>query len=212
MRVKLLARFQNITVIKWSLMSNDTLFYQAYLSSRKSISRLVARIVPPHEIEDIVQETYVRICQIENKENITSPKSFMYKTARNLALDYQKQANVRLVDGVDSMEVLEQLLSNSYKDEMYENALTQSEFSHFCEAVRLLPIQCRKVFVLKKVYGYSQREIAAQLNLSESTVEKHISSGMKRCTLFMRNTQNKVTKEKATSSRAAQVKTGGTYE
>lgn len=190
-------------------MSNDTLFYKAYLTSRKSISRLVSRIVPPHEIEDIVQETYVRICQIKNKENITSPKSFMYKTARNLALDYQKQANVRLVDGAENMEVLEQLLSNHQKDEMYENALIQSEFSHFCEAVRLLPVQCRKVFVLKKVYGYSQREIAAQLNLSESTVEKHISTGIKRCTLFMRKTQNKVTKEIETSS---QVHKGGTYE
>lgn len=168
-------------------MSNDTLMYKAYLASRKSISRLVARIVPPHEIEDIVQETYVRICQIENKESITSPKSFMFKTAKNLALDYQKQANVRLVDGIENMEVLEHLMSEHSKDEMYESALTNSEFSYFCEAVRQLPVQCRKVFVLKKVYGYSQREIAVQLNLSESTVEKHISTGMKRCTLFMRN-------------------------
>lgn len=167
-------------------MSNDTLFYKAYLASRKSISRLVARIVPPHEIEDIVQETYVRICQIENKESISSPKSFMYKTARNLALDFQKQASNRLVDGIDNMEAFEHLLSEPNKDEMYENALSDSEFSHFCEAVRLLPVQCRKVFVLKKVYGYSQREIAAHLTLSESTVEKHISTGMKRCTLFMR--------------------------
>ncbi len=197
-------------MIEWGLMSNDTLFYKVYLKSRKSISRLVARIVPPpHEIEDIVQETYVRICQIENKENITSPKSFMYKMAKNLALDFQKQANVRLVDGVENMEVLEQLLSNHHTDEMYENALTESEFSHFCEAVRLLPVQCRKVFVLKKVYGYSQREIAAQLNLSESTVEKHISTGIKRCTLFMRKTQNKIIKGSATSSQSIP---GGTYE
>lgn len=190
-------------------MSYDTLFYKAYLSSRKSISRLVARIVPPHEIEDIVQETYVRICQIENKENITSPKSFMYKTARNLALDFQKQANVRLVDGIEDMEALEQLLSSHHKDEMYENALTESEFSNFCEAVRLLPVQCRKVFVLKKVYGYSQREIAAQLNLSESTVEKHISTGMKRCTLFMRKTKSHIKKGSAASSQSI---AGGTYE
>ncbi|MCI2283075.1 RNA polymerase sigma factor [Colwellia sp. MSW7] len=193
-------------------MSNDTLFYKAYLTSIKSISRLVARIVPPHEIEDIVQETYVRICQIENKENITSPKSFMYKTARNLALDYQKQANVRLVDGIDNLETLEQLLSDHHKDEMYENILTQNEFAHFCEAVRQLPIQCRKVFVLKKVYGYSQREIAAQLNLSESTVEKHISTGMKRCTLFMRKMQTPLTSKNTKIVQISPVKVGGTYE
>ncbi|GAA6171649.1 hypothetical protein NBRC116592_13190 [Colwellia sp. KU-HH00111] len=193
-------------------MSNQTLLHKAYLTSRKSISRLVARIVPPHEIEDIVQETYVRICQIENKEKITSPKSFMYKTAKNLALDYQKQANVRLVDGIENMETLERLLSDQSKDEMYENALANSEFSYFCEAVRLLPVQCRKVFVLKKVYGYSQREIAVQLNLSESTVEKHISTGMKRCTLFMRKTQDNAVHEKEPSFQDTQLKNGGTYE
>ena len=54
--------------------------YKVYLASRKSLSSVVARIVPPHEIEDIVQETYVRICQIKNTENISSPKSFIYKT------------------------------------------------------------------------------------------------------------------------------------
>jgi RNA polymerase sigma factor (sigma-70 family) len=189
-------------------MSSDTLFYKIYLASRKSISRVVSRIVPPDEIEDIVQETYVRICQIENKENITSPKSFMYRTARNLALDYQKRAGVKLVDRVDDLQALEYLLSND-ADEMYENTLINNEFSHFCEAVRQLPTQCCKVFVLKKVYGYSQREIAAQLDLSESTVEKHIATGMKRCTLFMRNINKLESKSSASTSQSI---AGGTHE
>lgn len=189
-------------------MTANTLFYKVYLASRKGLSNVVARIVPPHEIEDIVQETYVRICQIKNTDNISSPKSFIYKTARNLALDYQKQANIRLVDGIDNMEALEQLLAEHQKDEMYENALTDSEFSNFCEAVRLLPVQSRKVFVLKKVYGYSQREIAAQLNLSESTVEKHIATGMKRCTLFMRQSTKHVHKHSHSSKKSV----GGSYE
>jgi len=92
---------------------------------------------------------------------------------------------------------------------MYEKALTDSEFSNFCEAIRLLPVQCRKVFVLKKVYGYSQREIAAQLNLSESTVEKHIATGMKRCTQFMRQSTKSVYGQPNTSS---QLNAGGRNE
>jgi RNA polymerase sigma-70 factor (ECF subfamily) len=59
------------------------------------------------------------------------------------------------------------------------------------------------------VYGYSQREIAAQLSLSESTVEKHISTGMKRCTLFMRNI-NKL--ENKTAASSFQNIAGGEYE
>ena len=70
-------------------------------------------------------------------------------------------------------------------DETYQHVAAGEEFSNFCEAVRILPVQCRKVFVLKKVYGYSQREIAIELEISESTVEKHIALGMKRCINFM---------------------------
>lgn len=190
-------------------MSDNTLFHRVYLSSRKSLSRLVARIVPPHEIEDIVQETYVRICQIENTDNISSPKSFMFKTARNLALDFQKQADNRLVDGVDNCEAFDQIKGELYKDEMYENAHTSIEFNYFCEAVRQLPVQCRKVFVLKKVYGYSQKEIAKELNLSQSTVEKHISTGMKKCTLFMRKVEQG---QMSVNSSAKQVNVRGSYE
>ena len=47
-------------------------------------------------------------------------------------------------------------------------------------------MQCRRAFVLKKVYGYSIKEIATELAISEKTVEKHIAQGIKRCTLYMR--------------------------
>ena len=41
----------------------------------------------------------------------------------------------------------------------------------FTEAVATLPPQCQRVFVMKRVYGYSQRDIAARLKISESTVK-----------------------------------------
>ena len=41
------------------------------------------------------------------------------------------------------------------------------EFGHFCDAIRLLPLQCRKAFILRKVYGYSQKEIASNLDISD---------------------------------------------
>jgi RNA polymerase sigma-70 factor (ECF subfamily) len=146
-------------------------------------------MVPPHEIEDIVQETYVRLCQVENIERIDSPKAFMYKTARNLALDYIKRADTKKVDRVESQQMLDDLVNGDNKmvDEMYHSTIIDKEFKHFCDAVRMLPVQCRKVFVLKKVYGNSQKEISEQLGISQSTVEKHISNGLKRCTVYMSN-------------------------
>ena len=179
--------------------SNNTL-HNAFLSARKSLTRVVSRIVPPREIEDIVQETYVRICQIDNREKIKQPKSFLLKTAKNLAIDQIKRAESQLVDSAD--ETPELLHLDLDDDAIYQQVASDEEFGQFCEAVRLLPVQCRKVFILKKVYGYSQKEIAQQLELSESTVEKHIALGIKRCTYFMMNKTQSNNKVTSTSTKA----------
>ncbi len=163
--------------------TSEDSFYNVFIAARKSIARLVSRIVPPREIEDIVQETYVRICQIKQKESIKQPRSFLLKTARNLAIDHLKQAEVRLVDSSEKFTEIE--LFPHEEDTIYQQVANDEEFAQYCEAIRLLPVQCRKVFVLKKVYGYSQKEIAQQLNISESTIEKHIALGVKRCTYYM---------------------------
>jgi len=159
--------------------------------------RVISRIVPPREVEDIVQETYVRICQIDNKDNIKQPRSFLLKTAKNIAFDYLKRAEVRLVESVDNIAELESFASA--EDATFEQVATDKEFSQYCQAIRQLPVQCRKVFVLKKVYGYSQKEIAQKLAISESTVEKHIAVGVKRCTYFMMQLTKEKNQDKETT-------------
>ncbi len=164
-----------------TVINKNNTFTKLYLASRDGLSRLVATIVPPHEIEDVVQETYVRICQAKNTEKILSKKSFMYTTAKNLALDYQKKAATKLLDDKVEWSERESFIDDENYDRVLNDVIANDEFSTFCEAVRQLPTQCRKVFVLKKVYGYTQKEIAKDMGLSESTVEKHISAGLKRC-------------------------------
>lgn len=167
--------------------NNKETVFQIFSSLRASLVRLVSTIVPPKEIEDIVQETYVRVSQVEHPSQIRCQRSFMLKVARNLAFDYVKKAETRLVTSLDNTELqaLQEALDVSDTDEIYTKVLADQEFSHLCEAIRRLPAQCRKVFVLKKVYGYTQKEIAEHLNLSESTIEKHVAQGIKHCTQYM---------------------------
>jgi len=49
------------------------------------------------------------------------------------------------------------------------------------QAVASLPARCRQVFTLRKVYGLSQKEIAAELKISENTVEQHLAKGTRLC-------------------------------
>lgn len=155
------------------------------MAARDSMVRMVSRIVPPKEIEDIVQETYVRICQMDKREPVEQPKSFLMKTARNLAYDHLKKAETRLADGVETELDFDVDVENLVNDQVFDSVASNEEFSLFCKAIRQLPVQCRRVFVLKKVYGYSQKEIAKEMNLSESTVEKHVDLGFKRCARYM---------------------------
>jgi RNA polymerase sigma factor (sigma-70 family) len=156
-----------------------------FVALRSTLARAVSRIVPPKEVEDIVQETYVRVCQVDAPEQIQFPRSFMLRTAQNLALDHLKRAETRLTISMDNELDLELAGYTTRSDETFDRVAANQEFGFFCEAVRQLPLQCRKAFVLKKVYGYSQREIAQRLDISENTVEKHIANGIKRCALFM---------------------------
>lgn len=156
-----------------------------YRTLRRHLARSVAGIVPPKEVEDIVQEAYVRVCQVGKNRGIRTPRSYLYRVVRNLALDYLKCSESRLADHLE--QDFDSGICNgvSPSDDTFEQASSDEEFGHFCEAVRLLPMQVRRAFVLKKVYGYSQTEIAREMRLSESTVEKHIALGIKRCTYYM---------------------------
>jgi RNA polymerase sigma-70 factor (ECF subfamily) len=57
----------------------------------------------------------------------------------------------------------------------------QKKMIWFAEVVGMLPNQCQKAFMMKKVFGYSHKEIAGHLNISISTVEKHVANGLRRC-------------------------------
>jgi len=185
-----------------------------FISIRSRLSKTVARIVPPSDIEDIVQETYVRVCQIENKQRIYYPRAFILKMAKNLAFDHVKRAEARLTEGSEDDTALDLAVFDTLVNEPYEQAASNNDFALFCEAVRLLPRQCRRTFVLKKVYGYSQKEIATRLDISQSTVEKHIATGIKRCALFMNKhteygikVRNKLTDSSTKDSESSETET-----
>ncbi len=152
-----------------------------FLSMRGSIAAKIAKILPPDQVEDVVQDTYIRLRGVAAQHEIRHPRSYLYQTAKNLALDSLKSAgNSRTVEWSETAEY-----STSSCDTVGDSIDSSAEFRRFCESLQTLPPRARQVFVMKKVYGYSQREIAAELAIAESTVEKHVSLGARRCAEHM---------------------------
>ena len=184
---------------------------ETYLALRGRLARLVMGIVPPKEVEDIVQETYVRVCQIENKDSIREPRSFLFRTAQNLALDHVKRAETRLTSGTNDIDDCGLAGRAPIDDETYAQVTSNEEFALFCDAVRHLPKQCQRAFVLKKVYGYTLREIAEEMGVGLPTVESHIVAGTKKCVQYLRDAKSNDSAgdRTLTESGSAQSRRGG---
>jgi RNA polymerase sigma-70 factor (ECF subfamily) len=59
-------------------------------------------------------------------------------------------------------------------------AMSEREFERLCVAIARLPERTRQAFVLRKVYGYSCREIAEHLGRSTNTVREQVAQGFRK--------------------------------
>jgi len=146
-----------------------------FLAIKPLLFRVAARIVRPDEIEDIVQETFILSYAASRKKNIDNPRPFMMTTAKNIALNINKRADKKLHFSFDDLLEEDFGIHAANVEECYQ---AEEMFIYFCRAVAELPIGCRRVFILKKVYGLSQAEIAERFGISVSMVEKHVAKGM----------------------------------
>ena len=68
---------------------------------------------------------------------------------------------------------------------MYETQknlnMTAPEFAHMAKLARALPATCRQAFTLRKVYGFSGREIANRLGIPEHAVEELLIQAARGC-------------------------------
>jgi RNA polymerase sigma factor (sigma-70 family) len=162
-----------------------------FLYSKQRLSRIVAKIVPGADVEDILQEAYLRVHTLNDKDSIREPVAFVTQIAKNLALDHIKSADFRKSESTD-FEVLENLINHdNTHDQTWHEVSWKQELLRFFSAIENLPSKCQEVYILKKIYGYSQKEIADKLGISGSAVEKHIAYGTKKLLYLMPVVQEK---------------------
>jgi len=135
------------------------------------------------DIEDLIQETYVRVYSLPDFKAIDSPKAYLFAIARNLAVERVRRVTSHATDSVADVEALNVFSEESAADVQLD---ARRRFESFCTAVDSLPPMCRRAFVLRKVYKLSHSEIAEVLGVSPSTIEKHVGKGLRRCRDYLR--------------------------
>ncbi|MDP5032460.1 MAG: RNA polymerase sigma factor [Paraglaciecola sp.] len=155
-----------------------------YLRCRTQLERMIGRIVKRDDIEDIVQETFIKSYEAELQNEITFERTYMFRTARNLALNHVSRASEKHNQSLDDVETLPSSLTSQSLEKQIES---KQRFLDFYRATDNLSPEVKRVFLMKKVYGMSQKDIAQHCSLSESTVEKHVAKGLLQCSLYLQS-------------------------
>jgi RNA polymerase sigma factor (sigma-70 family) len=134
------------------------------------------------EVDDVVQESYLKLFRTKASGTLRSAKAFLFVTARHAALDrFRRNRAISLDDIVDNgkMNVIED------RPGVAETVSRNQELDLLADAIESLPGRCRQVLKLRKIYGLSHKEIAERLNISERTVNVQVGNGVRRCAEYL---------------------------
>ena len=131
-----------------------------------------------HEAQDLVQATFERLLvKAGSGDPIRDERGLLYEIARNLLVDRYRQRQVRQHD---SDEVLQDMQGPSSEDPQAIVSGRQ-RMLQLADAIEGLPPRCRQAFVLHRVDGLPQADVAQRMGISVNMVERHIMLALATC-------------------------------
>lgn len=127
------------------------------------------------DVADIVQETFLRLAQYPNPDEILNQRAFLFQAASNIAVDRHRRTKIRerYAEPDEDIEAIATLSSSP--DRYWEN---REALDRFSEWLGELPVLQRHAFVLYRIEGCVHAEIAARLGISASTSERYVRLAM----------------------------------
>lgn len=135
------------------------------------------------DVDDVVQESYMRIWKARLAHPIDSAKAFLFSVARRVALDLVRSQRRSPVDTVSDWETAGVL---STERDPAANVSQQEKIDLLADAIAALPTRRREIVILRKLQRLPQREVALRLDLSERTVENQLYRGIRQCEEYLR--------------------------
>lgn len=143
--------------------------------------RYLAKKVPNDEdANDLAQEAFLRMHKFQQSKDLENARAFLYRTANNLVIDQLRRARVH--DRYMSSEMLPEH-SDEDEDKFAPSAertvSAEEELDRIYEIVDRMPVKVRRAFLLHRGKDMSYSEIATEMNVSTSMVEKYIIQALK---------------------------------
>jgi RNA polymerase sigma-70 factor (ECF subfamily) len=146
---------------------------------RKLRRLLKSRGRSPDDIDDLMQEAFLRLQLYCRDHVVHNQEAFLVTTALNLSAEQGRRASRAKVSTAED-DLINVMDPAPNADEILAG---QQRLRRLMLGLQRLPPRSREVFLLNRSEGLSYIQIAAQLGISVSMVEKHVA----RAAFFLRD-------------------------
>jgi len=167
-------------------ISYNSEILNVFLQKTTTIKQIIARYRPnPADIEELTQEVFLKGFSAELDNEIRQPEHLLFHIAKNIAINAaQKKSVVKMdcIEDFDTSPVYEDQKQFSHIDLIF----SQQKISVLSQAMSKLPPELKQAFILRKIEGLKYKQIAIELGVSVSTVEKRVALAMRTCLSYIR--------------------------
>jgi RNA polymerase sigma-70 factor, Bacteroides expansion family 1 len=149
----------------------NTFYLQLYFHCRKYIS-------DPEEAKDLLQNVFLRLWERRAEIEIeVSLKAYLFRSVQNECLNFIRASrpNISLSE-IESGYIIPDVDRFSTPDEDAESREIEQTIDSIIET---LPEQCKRIFIMSRMRGMKNKEIAKQLSVSVRTVDTQIYRALK---------------------------------
>lgn len=162
---------------------SKSVLLETYLEKRTLLLRYFGRLAGDSaQAEDIVQDLYLKINALNADYTVEDPAAFLFKMAHNVYLNQLRSLQSgRNRDNAWLQVSRHRIGGDEVADEPSPEARTagRQQLQQAMKALEELPDKTQAIFRLHKFDGLSQADVATRLDISLSSVEKHLSSALK---------------------------------
>lgn len=165
-----------MSAILFSPVDSEANLSRLYRDHFDELRRYLARKLKCSEAgRDAAQDIFLRLLVRPPQGPILNPRGFLLRSARNLVIDLSRSATARVT--FVPIEGEQDGLHDPLADPV-RIAEARQRLHALAQGIQDLPVKCRRVFFLHRFEGLMHDDIAAQLGISEKTVEKHLACAM----------------------------------
>ena len=155
----------------------DQWFATEILPHERLLGRYLLRVWhDSSEVDDLIQEVYVRVYERAQSEFPHQPKSFLFATARNLMSDQLRRRRIVPINTIRDTDGIETMIDEISPERSID---ARQELSRVARAFDSLSEKCRDVVWFRRVEGLSQRETADRMGLKEDAIESQLARGIR---------------------------------